>query len=89
MATAAFEGNVHLSKLDCQDCIATGSGLCSNLILSGMLQLTSQYFRLTKRNQGTNGAFWSLIAVMAYTRAQVLGETMEEAKNNRGRAERA
>jgi hypothetical protein len=34
--------------------------------------------------QGTNGALWSLIAAGCYTRAQVLGEKMEEAKNNKG-----
>jgi len=39
--------------------------------------------------QGTNGAIWSLIAAFGYTRAQLLGEEMEEAKNNKGRAERA
>jgi len=35
--------------------------------------------------QGTNGAIWSTIAAIAYTRAQMKGETMEEAKANRGR----
>lgn len=35
--------------------------------------------------QGTNAAMWSLIAALAYTRAQALGEEMEEAKENRGR----
>lgn len=39
--------------------------------------------------QGTNAAIWSLIAALAYTRAQSLGEEMEEAKGNRGRAEQA
>jgi len=34
--------------------------------------------------QGTNGAIWSLIAAGCYTRALVLGEKMEVAKNNRG-----
>ncbi|KDQ57650.1 hypothetical protein JAAARDRAFT_270990 [Jaapia argillacea MUCL 33604] len=36
--------------------------------------------------QGTNGALWSLIAAMCYTRAIMLGETMAEAKENRGKA---
>ncbi|RDB24927.1 hypothetical protein Hypma_007670 [Hypsizygus marmoreus] len=36
--------------------------------------------------QGTNAAIWSLIAAICYARAQMLGETMEEAKENRGRA---
>ncbi|OBZ71052.1 hypothetical protein A0H81_09034 [Grifola frondosa] len=39
--------------------------------------------------QGTNGALWSIVAAMCYVRAQVLGEKMEEAKNNRGRGGRA
>jgi len=36
--------------------------------------------------QGTNAAIYSFIAAMAYTRAQVLGEVMEDAKANRGKA---
>jgi len=39
--------------------------------------------------QGTNGALWSLIAGGCYTRAQVLGETMPEARDNKGRGGRA
>jgi len=35
--------------------------------------------------QGTNAAIWSLIAIFAYSRAQLKGETMEEAKANRGK----
>jgi len=35
--------------------------------------------------QGTNAAIWSLIAAMCYSRAQILGETMFEAKENRGK----
>ncbi|KAK0461313.1 uncharacterized protein EV420DRAFT_1762598 [Desarmillaria tabescens] len=35
--------------------------------------------------QGTNASLWSLIAVFCYTRAQMLGEQMEEAKQNRGK----
>jgi hypothetical protein len=35
--------------------------------------------------QGTNASLWSLIAIICYTRAQLLGEMMEEAKENRGR----
>ncbi|KAG6866746.1 hypothetical protein C0991_011405 [Blastosporella zonata] len=35
--------------------------------------------------QGTNAAIWSFIAAMCYTRAQVLGETMAVAKENRGK----
>jgi len=35
--------------------------------------------------QGTNAAIWSFIAAMCYTRAQLLGEEMAEAKENRGK----
>jgi len=35
--------------------------------------------------QGTNAAIWSLIAAICYARAISLGETMEEAKENRGK----
>jgi len=34
--------------------------------------------------QGTNAAVYSFIAALCYTRAQLNGETMEEAKENRG-----
>jgi vacuolar-type H+-ATPase subunit I/STV1 len=34
--------------------------------------------------QGTNGAIWSLIAALAYTRAMALGEEIEDAKQNKG-----
>jgi hypothetical protein len=36
--------------------------------------------------QGTNAGIYSIVAMICYTRAQLLGETMEEAKENRGRA---
>ncbi|KAK7472649.1 hypothetical protein VKT23_000762 [Stygiomarasmius scandens] len=39
--------------------------------------------------QGTNSALYSMIAAGCYTRAQMLGETMEEAKQNRGKGGRA
>jgi len=39
--------------------------------------------------QGTNAAIWALIAAFGYGRAQMLGEVMEEAKENRGKAEGA
>lgn len=40
-------------------------------------------------SQGTNGGIWSIIAMVCYIRAQMLGEKMEEAKENRGRGGRA
>jgi hypothetical protein len=36
--------------------------------------------------QGTNAAIWSTVAAICYTRAVMLGEEMEEAKENRGKA---
>jgi len=39
--------------------------------------------------QGTNAALWSMIAIMCYIRAMALGETIEEAKANRGQGGRA
>ncbi|ESK96617.1 pro41 protein [Moniliophthora roreri MCA 2997] len=39
--------------------------------------------------QGTNAGLWGLIAAGAYTRAQLRGEVMEEAKDNRGKGGRA
>jgi len=39
--------------------------------------------------QGTNTALWGLIAAACYTRAQVLGEVMEDAKANKGKGGRA
>jgi hypothetical protein len=35
--------------------------------------------------QGTNAAIWSVIAAICYGRAVSLGETMKEAKENRGK----
>jgi len=46
--------------------------------------LVSQSFLAILYYQGTNAAIYSLIAAMAYTRAMVKGETLEEAKANRG-----
>ncbi|KAI0930180.1 hypothetical protein AcW1_008935 [Taiwanofungus camphoratus] len=54
-----------------------------------VVALIMQAFMAVLFYQGTNGALYSLIAAMAYTRAMVLGEKMEEAKNNRGRGGRA
>jgi hypothetical protein len=36
--------------------------------------------------QGTNAAIWSFISAICYTRAQILGETIVDAKENRGKA---
>jgi len=58
-------------------------------IVLRIVMLLFQTFLAILYYQGTNAAIWSLIAAMCYTRAQVLGETMEEAKNNRGKGDRA
>ncbi|KAI0355737.1 hypothetical protein OH77DRAFT_1424686 [Trametes cingulata] len=39
--------------------------------------------------QGTNGALYSFIAACCYIRAQMLGEVMPEAKDNKGRGGKA
>ena len=39
--------------------------------------------------KGTNGAIWSLVAIIGYSRAIMLGEVMKEAENNKARRERA
>jgi hypothetical protein len=39
--------------------------------------------------KGTNGAIWSLVAILGYTRAMMLGEVMKEAEDNKARRERA
>ncbi|KAI1785765.1 hypothetical protein LXA43DRAFT_103219 [Ganoderma leucocontextum] len=39
--------------------------------------------------QGTNAAIYSFIAALCYVRAQLLGETMPEAKDNKGRGGKA
>lgn len=58
-------------------------------IVFRIIALLIQAFLAILWYQGTNGAIWSLIAAICYTRAQMLGEKMEEAKNNRGRGGRA
>jgi hypothetical protein len=54
-----------------------------------IVSLIAQAFFAVLFYQGTNGALWSLIAAGCYTRAQLLGEKMAEAKNNRGKGGRA
>jgi hypothetical protein len=39
--------------------------------------------------KGTNGAIWSLVAILGYSRAMMVGEVMKEAENNKARRERA
>ncbi|KAG6903057.1 hypothetical protein C0995_006244 [Termitomyces sp. Mi166 len=55
-------------------------------IVLRIVLLSFQAFLAILFYQGTNAAIWSLIAALCYTRAQVIGETMTEAKENRGKA---
>jgi len=50
-----------------------------------LVLLLFQVFLTILFYQGTNAAIWSLIAAICYGRAISLGETMEEAKQNRGK----
>ncbi|THU95381.1 hypothetical protein K435DRAFT_755884 [Dendrothele bispora CBS 962.96] len=65
-----------------------GSGIHRSFALKIVL-LLFQAFLTILYYQGTNAALWSLIAAGCYARAQILGETMEEAKENRGKGGRA
>lgn len=53
------------------------------------LMLVNQAMNAVFFYQGTNGALWSLIAAACYGRAIYLGETVKEAKDNRGRPGKA
>ena len=44
---------------------------------------------LVSRLQGTNGAIYSIVAAIGYTRAIMLGEVIKDAKDNRGKGGRA
>lgn len=65
-----------------------GTAIHRSLVLRVVL-LLFQAFLAFLFYQGTNGAIWSCIAAGCYTRAIVLGEKMQEAKDNRGKDERA
>jgi len=54
-----------------------------------VVMLVFQTFLSILFYQGTNAALWSLVAIIAYTRAIALGEKIEEAKANRGKGGRA
>lgn len=55
-----------------------------SLVLRVIL-LLFQAFLTVLFYQGTNAALWSIIAALCYGRAINLGESMEEAKQNRGK----
>jgi len=65
-----------------------GTALQRSLVVKAVM-LLFQVFLAFLFYQGTNGAIWSLFAAGGYIRAIMLGETMAEAKDNRGRGERA
>jgi len=54
-------------------------------IVLRIVLLLFQVFLTILFYQGTNAAIWSIIAVVCYTRAQMLGEKMDFAKDNRGK----
>jgi hypothetical protein len=64
-----------------------GTGFHRSIVLRIPLLLLQVFFTALFY-QGTNGAIWSLIAAGGYARAVMLGEEMEEAKENRGREEK-
>jgi len=56
-----------------------------SIVLRIVLLLFQTFFTILFY-QGTNAAIWSFISFICYTRAQVLGETIVDAKENRGKA---
>jgi hypothetical protein len=53
-------------------------------LISRVVLLFFQAFFAIFFYQGTNGAIWSLVAILGYTRAMMLGEVMKEAEDNKG-----
>jgi len=64
------------------------TSLQRSLVLKPVMLLFQAFLALLFY-QGTNGALWSMIAAACYIRALMLGETMAEAKENRGKGGRA
>ncbi|KAF7793885.1 hypothetical protein EIP86_005007 [Pleurotus ostreatoroseus] len=65
-----------------------GTSLHRSLAIRVVL-LFAQAFLSILYYQGTNSTIYSLVAIFGYTRAIMLGEVMEEAKENRGRGGKA
>jgi len=65
-----------------------GAAVQRSLVVRVVL-LLFQAFLAALFYQGTNGALWSLIALLCYSRAIAKGEQMEEAKENKGMVGRA
>jgi len=59
-----------------------------SLVLRVVILLFQAFFTILYY-QGTNSALWSTIAAFCYTRGIMLGEEMQEAKDNRGKGGRA
>jgi hypothetical protein len=68
--------------------ILKGSAIHRSLLLRVVL-LTFQSFLAVLFYQGTNASLYSLIAAIFYVRALTLGESMQVAKADKGRAEQA
>ncbi|KAI0062877.1 hypothetical protein BV25DRAFT_478921 [Artomyces pyxidatus] len=62
-----------------------GTSIQRSIVLRPVL-LILQAFLAILFYQGTNGAIWSLVATVCYGRALALGESMKEAKDNKGRS---
>ncbi|CAL1707235.1 unnamed protein product [Somion occarium] len=65
-----------------------GTSIYRSFVFRIVLLILQAFFAILYY-QGTNGALWSVIAAGCFMRAQMLGEKMEEAKNNRGRGGKA
>jgi hypothetical protein len=63
-----------------------GTAAHRNLVTRVVL-LVFQIFFAIMFYQGTNGAIWSIAALICYSRAIMLGEVMKEPKDNEGRGQ--
>jgi hypothetical protein len=61
-----------------------GTSAHRNLVTRVVL-LVFQIFFAIMFYQGTNGAIWSIVALIGYSRALMLGEVMKDPKDSKGR----
>jgi len=54
-------------------------------LITRVILLVFQIFFAIMFYQGTNGAIWSLVALIGYSRAMMLGEVMKEPMGNKGK----